>query len=255
MCTCRLYLPVLVRLTRQLADGVFQAVLEAAGKYRQDGIEGCVRGGLHLSMRDVDWEDMCLFGLGDAVQCTVNSKLVEGFDCIILRLDKCTIFYKYLHVYNEQRRSQRDIITMQLITGFPIKGRVNACFACQRWPLRTSPSSRPGCPNSSILLYFDHTKNERFTYNTRRRKPCSPSRQYITPNSRSDLSSRSRRVPATTRHLLLRQPMAATQRNTSTRAATSTRNIQANRPHTYTADRRSSSLQTQCIRQQQQPHA
>jgi hypothetical protein len=36
MYTCRLYLPVLVKLTMQLADGVFQAVLEAAGKYRQD---------------------------------------------------------------------------------------------------------------------------------------------------------------------------------------------------------------------------
>jgi hypothetical protein len=29
-------------------------------------------------------------------KCTVNSKLVEGFDCIILRLTKCTLFYKHM---------------------------------------------------------------------------------------------------------------------------------------------------------------
>lgn len=109
-------------------------------------------------------------------------------------------------------------------------------------------------PSHSPYLVFRQHQDERITYKTRRRKPCSKSHKHITSHSRSDSSPRSRHSPAIPRRLLFHQPMAAAQRCTSTSAATSTRSQQTTTAHTYTANRCTSSLQYKCIRQQH-PHA
>lgn len=81
---------------------------------------------------------------------TVNSKLVEGFDCIIyyLRLDRCTIFYEHILPLGND-----SIVELQKLHNIYIGSRSNAFSASQRWPLRTSPCSRPGrsSPSSCTL--------------------------------------------------------------------------------------------------------